>query len=130
MTDRNKLLAVQLALVVGVCFFFFFFGLGAFGLTGAAMWRRERLAVAQWSGPDIARERLEALAVKQELSALTVASLLTAELARRITGRTPMSLDVLRTLYDRCAAATDHGPTGGSGRLLYRPPAAPHADGC
>ena len=35
MNDRNKLLAVQLVLVFGVCFFFFFFGLGAFGLLGA-----------------------------------------------------------------------------------------------
>src|SRR6185312_1261519 len=35
MTLRTKLLATQLALVLGVCYFFFFFGLGAFGLTGA-----------------------------------------------------------------------------------------------
>src|SRR5258707_8721940 len=35
MTDRNKLLLLQLALVLGVCYFFFFFGLGAFGLVGA-----------------------------------------------------------------------------------------------
>jgi 4-amino-4-deoxy-L-arabinose transferase-like glycosyltransferase len=35
MNDRNKLLAVQLVLVLGVCGFFFFFGLGAFGLLGA-----------------------------------------------------------------------------------------------
>lgn len=35
MNDRNKLLAIQLVLVLGVCGFFFFFGLGAFGLLGA-----------------------------------------------------------------------------------------------
>src|SRR5215472_4521894 len=35
MTDRNKLLLLQLVLVLGVCYFFFFFSLGAFGLVGA-----------------------------------------------------------------------------------------------
>ena len=35
MTDHTKLLLLQLALVLGVCGFFFFFGLGAFGLVGA-----------------------------------------------------------------------------------------------
>jgi 4-amino-4-deoxy-L-arabinose transferase-like glycosyltransferase len=35
MNHRNKLLATQLVLVLGVCGFFFFFGLGAFGLLGA-----------------------------------------------------------------------------------------------
>ena len=51
-------------------------------------------------------ERLQALATRQELSALSVSALLTAELARRMTSSTPMSLDALCTLYDRCAAAS------------------------
>jgi 4-amino-4-deoxy-L-arabinose transferase-like glycosyltransferase len=35
MNDRTRLLLLQLAVVLGVCAFFFFFGLGAFGLVGA-----------------------------------------------------------------------------------------------
>src|SRR5215475_13259922 len=44
MNQRTRVLILQLAVIVGVCAFFFFFGLGAFGLVGADEPRYSQIA--------------------------------------------------------------------------------------
>src|SRR5215468_1307118 len=52
MNLRTRILILQLAVIVGVCAFLFYFGLGAFGLVGADEPRYAQIAREMWARHD------------------------------------------------------------------------------